>query len=68
VVQRDPPQVRLECGHLALAVGDQFTDAIALVAARQRPVPRFQQHAHVGGHRRQIEGRADEGVVEVEDT
>ena len=67
VVERDLPQRRLVLGGVGLAPVQQLADAIPIRLGGQRSAVMLQVAAHVQRHRRQVQRRADQGVVEVED-
>ena len=67
VIERDGPERRLELRGVASAVIDQLEDAVALLAGGERPPRALHKGAHLVGHRPEIEGGPDEGVVQVED-
>ncbi len=46
---------------------DQLADAVALLPGRQGPVRLLDERAHVDRHGGEVEGRLDEGVIEIED-
>jgi hypothetical protein len=68
VVERDRPEIGLQGGSLGLAEGDQLANPVPLGTGRKGTPPVLQVATHVERHRAQVEGRADERVVEVEDT
>jgi len=46
---------------------DQLTDPVTLLPGRQGSVRLLEERAHVHGHRGEVEGGLDEGVIEIED-
>jgi hypothetical protein len=68
VIQSDGPQLVFEDRSLTLAEGNQLSDPVAVGPRRQGLVARLEAGAHVEGHRREVEGRTDERVIEVEGT
>ena len=66
VVERDLPDGGLQRRRVHLTVRDQLADAVAVLPRRQGPILTLDELPHVEGHGREIEGRLDEGVVEIE--
>jgi hypothetical protein len=67
VVERHLPQRLLHVRRVGLAPADQLAHAVAIRPARQQSAMALQQRAHVQRHRRQVQRRLDERVIEVED-
>ena len=67
VVERDVPDGSFEGRRVLLAVRDQLADAVALPPGRHGPIRPLDELAHVDGHGCEVEGRLDEGVIEIED-
>ncbi len=66
VVERNRPDGGLELRRPALRPRDQLEDPVPLRPHGQRAPRALDEPSHVGGHRDQVEGRADQGVVQVE--
>jgi hypothetical protein len=66
VVERDPPGLRFEVGRHAAAVVDELADAIAVVPRWQGTARALEHPPDLEGHRREVERRVHEGVIEVE--
>jgi hypothetical protein len=66
VVECDLPDGRRQRRYILLAVRDQLAHAVAVLPRRQGPALVLDELAHIEGHRGEIEGCLDEGVIEIE--
>src|SRR5262249_3261324 len=66
VVERDVPHRLAQVGRVVAAPAHQLADAVSLVARGQRATTRLDVGAHLQRHRRQVQRRRHERVVEVE--
>src|SRR5437867_1768621 len=66
VIERHVPDGGLQRRGLRPAVRDQLAHAVALVTARQGAAGSLDERPHVDRHCGEIEGRLDEGVIEIE--